>query len=189
MPTDKSHGPSAGSRADHGGQSQGYRAELAIVAGWFVNAYEGREGRGAFQPAQLFHDESEFVRPWKVAQGIFAAPPHAPYRASAFFLKDRRGEIARQARLQRRRNRYWVELRSPRRLPIDDAQPHHNLQREGAVRPRPRGSNHRTVGSGRREKGPDVATALSGALQSDESRPSARDRHGGLPRCLQRPRF
>jgi polyphosphate kinase len=47
----KSHGASAGSRADHGRQSQGYRAELAVIAGWVVNAYEGREGRGALQPA------------------------------------------------------------------------------------------------------------------------------------------
>ncbi len=47
----KSHGASAGSRADHGRQSEGYRAKLAVVAGWIVNAYEGREGRGALQPA------------------------------------------------------------------------------------------------------------------------------------------
>src|SRR6266478_1813395 len=84
----KSHGASAGSRADHGREPQGYRAELAVIAGWVFNAYEGREGRGALQSAQLFHDESEFVRPWKVAQGIIAAPPHAPYRASAIVIKD-----------------------------------------------------------------------------------------------------
>ena len=74
----KSHGASAGSRTDHGREPEGYRAELAIVAGRVVNAYEGRERRRAVQPAQLFHDESESVRPWKVSQGIFAAPPHAP---------------------------------------------------------------------------------------------------------------
>src|SRR6267143_2137062 len=84
----KSHGASAGSRADHGREPQGYRAELAVIAGWVVNAYEGREGRGALQSAQSFHDESEFVRPWKVAQGIIAAPPHAPYGASAIVIRD-----------------------------------------------------------------------------------------------------
>ena len=51
LPAAKSHGASAGSRADHGREPEGYRAELAVVAGWFVNAYEGREGRRAFQPA------------------------------------------------------------------------------------------------------------------------------------------
>src|SRR5205814_9532532 len=61
----ESNGASAGSRADHGGKSQGYGAELAIVAGRFVNAYEGGEGRRALQPAQLFHDESESLWPWK----------------------------------------------------------------------------------------------------------------------------
>jgi polyphosphate kinase len=39
---------------NHGRQSEGYRAELAVVAGRVVNAYEGRERRRAFQPAQLF---------------------------------------------------------------------------------------------------------------------------------------
>ena len=74
----KSHGTSAGSRTDHGREPEGYRAELAVVAGRVVNAYEGRERRRAVQSAQLFHDQSESVRPWKVSQGIFAAPPHAP---------------------------------------------------------------------------------------------------------------
>ncbi len=64
----ESHGASAGSRADHGRQPEGYRAELAVVAGRVVNAYEGREGRGAVQRAQLLHDESESVWPWKVAR-------------------------------------------------------------------------------------------------------------------------
>ena len=78
LPAAKSHGASAGSRTDHGRESEGYRAELAVVAGRVVNAYEGRERRRAVQSAQLLHDESESVRPWKVSQGIFAAPPHAP---------------------------------------------------------------------------------------------------------------
>ena len=56
----KSHGASAGSRTDHGRQSEGHRAELAVVAGRVLNAYEGRERRRAFQSAQLLHDESEF---------------------------------------------------------------------------------------------------------------------------------
>ena len=74
----KSHGASAGSRTNHGREPEGYRAKLAIVARRVVNAYEGRERRRAVQSAQLLHDKSEFVRPWKVSQGIFAAPPHAP---------------------------------------------------------------------------------------------------------------
>ena len=74
----KSHGASTGSRADHGREPEGYRAELAVVARWIVNAYEGRERRRALQSPQLLHDESEFVRPWKVSQGILATPPHAP---------------------------------------------------------------------------------------------------------------
>ena len=78
LPAAKSHGASAGSRTDHGREPEGYRAELAVVARRVVNAYEGRERRRAVQSAQLLHDESEFVRPWKVSQGIFAAPPHAP---------------------------------------------------------------------------------------------------------------
>ena len=51
LPAAKSHGASAGSRTDHGRQSEGYRAKLAVIAGWIVNAYEGRERRGALQPA------------------------------------------------------------------------------------------------------------------------------------------
>ncbi|MGY3459476.1 polyphosphate kinase 1 [Bradyrhizobium sp. LM3.4] len=60
----KSHGASAGSRTDHGRESQGQRAELAVVAGRVLNAYEDREGRGAFQRSQLLHDKSESVWPW-----------------------------------------------------------------------------------------------------------------------------
>ena len=112
----KSHGASAGSRTDHGREPEGYRAELAVVAGWFVNAYEGRERRRALQSAQLFHDESEFVRPWKVAQGIFAAPPHAPQRAPAAIIGSFGGEATAQARLQRRGHRHRFELGSSRRL-------------------------------------------------------------------------
>ena len=112
----KSHGASAGSRADHGRKSEGYRAELAVVAGWIVNAYEGREGRRALQSARLLHDESESVRPWKVSQGIFAAPPHAPFRTSSVALRGRRGEAAAQARLQRRGYRHRFEFGAARRL-------------------------------------------------------------------------
>jgi polyphosphate kinase len=36
------------------------------------------KGEEPFNAAQVLHDQSESVRPWKVAQGIFAAPPHAP---------------------------------------------------------------------------------------------------------------
>jgi len=54
-----------------------------FVARWVINAYESRERRRAFQFAQLLHDESESVRPWKVSQGIFAAPPHTPQRTSS----------------------------------------------------------------------------------------------------------
>ena len=120
----KSHGASAGSRTDHGREPEGYRAELAIVAGRIVNAYEGRERRGAFQPAQLLHDESEFVWPWKVAQGILAAPAHAPQRASSVLVTEIvRGEAAAQARRQRRGHRHRLELGSSRRLRGADAQP------------------------------------------------------------------
>src|SRR4029077_7741048 len=51
LPVAESHGASAGSRADHGRESEGYRAKLAVIARWVVNAYEGREGRGTLQPA------------------------------------------------------------------------------------------------------------------------------------------
>ena len=112
----ESNGASAGSRADHGRESQGYRAKLAVIAGWVVNAYEGREGRGALQPAQLFHDESEFVRPWKVASGIIAAPPHAPYRTPAILIGGISCEAAAQARIQRRGHRHRLEFGAPRRL-------------------------------------------------------------------------
>ena len=51
VPVAKSDRASAGARADHGREPEGYRAKLAVVAGWVVNAYEGGEGRGAFQRA------------------------------------------------------------------------------------------------------------------------------------------
>src|SRR4029079_3369749 len=98
-------------------EPQGYRAKLAIVAGRVVNAYEGRERRRAFQPAQLFHDESESVRPWKVAQAIFAAPAHTPQRAPAtLVVRDGGREAATQTRFQHRRHRHRFELGSSGRL-------------------------------------------------------------------------
>ena len=106
---------SAGSRTDHGREPEGYRAELAVVAGRVLNAYEGRERRRAVQSAQLFHDQSESVRPWKVSSRNFAAPPHAPERASAIRIRALRGSAA-QARFQRRRHRHRFELGSSRRL-------------------------------------------------------------------------
>src|SRR5205807_8069419 len=128
LPAAKSHGASAGSRTDHGRQFEGYRAELAVVAGWVVNAYEGRERRRALQPAQLLHDESESVRPWKVSQGIFATPPHAPYRASAVVvIRSLPGEAAAPARCKRRCHRHWLELGASRRLRGAGAQPDHRL--------------------------------------------------------------
>ena len=182
----KSHGTSAGSRTDHGRESEGYRAELAIVARRVLNAYEGRERRRAVQPAQLLHDESKSVRPWKVSQGIFAAPPHAPERAPATAIaRDRDGEATAQARFQRRRHRYRFELGSSRRLRDDDAQPRYRLQRKGAVRARPRGSEHRPAVGQFRRQGPDLAAALSRAVPHSAGRPRLCDRHRRLPRRLQ----
>ena len=116
LPAAKSHGASAGSRTDHGREPEGYRAELAIVARRVFNAYEGRERRRAVQSAQLLHDKSESVRPWKVSQGIFAAPPHPPERASAIDITERGGEAAAQTHLQRRCHRHRFELGSSRCL-------------------------------------------------------------------------
>jgi len=70
------------------------------------HAYESRERRRAFQFAQLLHDESESVRPWKVSQGIFAAPPHTPQRTSIIVIKDWSGEATAEARFQRRCHRF-----------------------------------------------------------------------------------
>src|SRR5262249_22927187 len=47
----KSYGSSTGSGTDHGREPEGYRAKLAIIARWVVNAYEGRERRRALQPS------------------------------------------------------------------------------------------------------------------------------------------
>src|SRR6185437_10699790 len=182
----KSYGASAGSRTNHGREPEGYRAKLAIVAGWIVNAYEGRERRRALQFAQLLHDESEFVRPWKVAQGILTASSHAPERASAILIGSLRGEAAAQARTQRRGHRHRLELGTTRRLPVDGAQPHNRLQREGVVRPRPRGSKHRPACARRRRKSPDRAEALPRLVQGAKGRTGSRDRHCGLTRCQQR---
>ncbi len=50
------------------------------------------KGEEPLQPAQLLHDESESVRPWKVARRILAAPPHAPQRCSNPRIRDLSGE-------------------------------------------------------------------------------------------------
>ena len=39
---------------------------------------KARRGRGAVQRAQIFHDQSEPVGPWQIAQGIVAPQPYAP---------------------------------------------------------------------------------------------------------------
>ncbi len=57
------------------------------------------------------------------------------------------------------------------------------------MRARPGGPVHRSAGAGRRHQGLDVAAAFSRAVQGDESRPRACDRHRRLPRRQQRPRF
>ena len=59
------------------------------------DAYQGRAGRRAVQRPQIFHDQSEPVRPWQIAQRIVAAQPHAPLGACA--RKRRRPTFRRRA--------------------------------------------------------------------------------------------
>ena len=104
-------------------------------------------------------------------------------------IRGRRGEAAAQTRIQRRGHRHRLEFGASRRLRNDGAQPGHDLQREDAVRPRPRGPDHRAAGAGRRRQGADRAAAVSRAVPGDEGRPRPRDRHRRLPRRQQRPRL
>ncbi len=57
------------------------------------------------------------------------------------------------------------------------------------MRIRPRGPDHRPARARRRRQGLDVAAAFSRAVQSDEGRSRACDRHRRLPRRHQRPRL
>ena len=43
-----------------------------------VLRHGGRPGRRTIQRPQVFHDKSEPVRPWKIAQGIVTAQPYTP---------------------------------------------------------------------------------------------------------------
>ncbi len=95
------------------------------------------KGEEPFNLHNYFMDESEFVRPWKVAQGIFTASSHAPKRTSAILIGSPYGEAAAQARTQRRGHRYRLEFGPSGRLCGDGPQPRDRLQREGVVRPRP----------------------------------------------------
>src|SRR5262249_23463841 len=57
-------------RPDHGGESEGQSAELAAPWRRFVLAHRSGSGRGELQLHNLFHDQSEPVRPRQVAQGF-----------------------------------------------------------------------------------------------------------------------
>ena len=46
------------------------------------HAHKGRRGRGTLQRPQIFHDQSEPVGPWKIAQRIVAAQPYTPPRST-----------------------------------------------------------------------------------------------------------
>ncbi len=58
---------SAGARPDHAGQSSRQRAELACIADRRKPAGDAGCRGGTVQCAQIFHDQSESVRPWKIA--------------------------------------------------------------------------------------------------------------------------
>ena len=81
VPDPQSDCARAGSRPDHGCKFQGQRAELAAAARRIVQADQGGRRRRAVQRAQVFHDQSEPVRPRKIVQGIVAPQPHAAGRA------------------------------------------------------------------------------------------------------------
>src|SRR6185437_5158387 len=69
-----------GAGPDHGGELQGQRAKLEALAGRQFHAHKARRGRGAVQCPPIFHDQSESVRPWEIAQRLVAAQPHPPRR-------------------------------------------------------------------------------------------------------------
>ena len=147
------------------------------------------KGDEPFNLHNYFMTNPKSLWPWKVAQGIFAAPSHAPYRTSSPHIRNFSGEATAQARFQRRGHRHRLELGSSRGLRIDVAKPRLGLQREDAVRSRPRGSEHRPVGAGRRRQGLDLAQAVSRAVQGAEGGPRPCDRHRRLPRRDQRSRL
>ena len=53
------------------------------LAGRQFHAHKGRAGRGTVQRPQVFHDKSEPVGPWQIAQRILAAQPYTPPRRRA----------------------------------------------------------------------------------------------------------
>ena len=75
-------------------------------------------GRGAVQRAQIFHDQSEPVGPWQIAQGIVAPQPHAggPSVLEKLTAATARGAGPARPRAAGRRHRHRLELGAPRRL-------------------------------------------------------------------------
>ncbi len=86
MPDPQSDRARAGARSDHGGQSEGQRAELAAPGRRLVVAHRAGAGRGSVQRHDLLHDQSEPVGPGQVAQGFHppaAASPGAHVNSAA----------------------------------------------------------------------------------------------------------
>ena len=78
VPDPQSDRARAGARSDHGGQSERQRAELAAPRRRLLVAHRAGAGRGSVQLDDVFHDQSQPVRPRQVAQGFDPAPAPSP---------------------------------------------------------------------------------------------------------------
>src|SRR5439155_4637759 len=65
---------------DHGGEFQGQRTELETFARRDLESHKSGRGRGTVQRPQIFHDKSEPVGSWQIAQRVLAAQPYTPPR-------------------------------------------------------------------------------------------------------------
>ncbi len=144
-------------------------------------------GRRAVQRAQVFHDQSEPVRPWQIAQGIVAAQPQPAGRAC---LRSSPlppvGAGPARLRAAGRGDRHRLELGAARRLRGPDPQPDAAVQRKGAGGPRPRGADQGPARRRRGGEGAGRAEALSRAVRHHAGRAAVGARHRRLPRRQQR---
>ena len=146
------------------------------------------KGEEPFNAAQLLHDQSESVRPWKVAQGIFAAPPHAPQRSAS--SRHKRVDAVKRPR-KRDPSVAVIDIGSNSvRLVVYEAMARSLITIFNEKALCGLGREVQTTGllaPDAVDKALTVAAAVSRAVPGDEGRPGPRHRHRRLPRRQQRP--